>query len=116
MVIGVVFIEYRFNFIKQGICCETIFKEGKHCLLHGFGYPIILSAIQMLVSAICSWTLAFLKRTPVRYFTKEQYLHLSLFSTLFWINIALGNSALHLNSVAFVQIFRSLIPGIEYIS
>lgn len=86
---------------------KAIFQFG------GFTFPITLSALHMLVSTIFSnIVLHQLKWFPVIPWDTKLRKTIVYFSFIFSFNIILGNFSLRLASVSFVQVVRSIIPGV----
>lgn len=79
--------------------------------LWGFPFPIILSTIHVTITAICSLAFAIYFKMPTKTLKKKDYINLLFMSSIFTLNIMIGNMAMKYATVSLVQVVRSIIPG-----
>jgi len=79
-----------------------------------FNFPLTLSALHMLITGVLSWICVHhLKLFPYNpNIDSRGQIYLFLFSFIFSINIVMGNVSIQIVSVALVQVFRAVIPGV----
>jgi drug/metabolite transporter (DMT)-like permease len=79
-----------------------------------FNFPLTLSALHMLITGVLSWVCVHhLKLFPYNpNIDRRGQVFLFLFSFIFSINIVMGNVSIQVVSVALVQVFRAVIPGV----
>lgn len=80
-----------------------------------FGFPLALSMVHMLFSAILSKGTTKYMAIPTKVLSQKDEISVALFSVLFCANIMVGNLCLQYVSVSLVQVVRSVIPGITLI-
>jgi len=102
-----------------GYLCFVVFISSSICLtllnkaifqFADFDYPLFLSAMHMLLTgACCQLITRWLEWVPTN--DKVSNFRVYGFSLIFCVNVVAGNLSFSFANVAFVQIFRSLIPG-----
>lgn len=78
----------------------------------GFVFPITLSMVHMICSAIGSYIILRGSGIEMQKLSFKEQLPVMLFSILFCANIVVGNTSLRFVNVSLVQVVRSIIPGI----
>lgn len=81
----------------------------------GFSFPIALSLVHMLCSAIGSEIVLRAGAYDMAPLSVGEQVQLLFFSLLFSSNIIVGNSALKYVPVSLVQVVRSVIPGLTLV-
>jgi len=77
-----------------------------------FPYPVTLSLVHMISSAVLSIATIYYYGFPVAKMSTAGHIRIVLFSILFAANIVVGNTGLKFVSVSLVQVVRSVIPAI----
>jgi drug/metabolite transporter (DMT)-like permease len=82
-----------------------------------FHFPLTLSALHMFITGALSWACVHhLKLFPYNpNIDQRGQVYLWLFSFIFSINIVMGNVSIQVVSVALVQVFRAIIPGVTMV-
>lgn len=81
----------------------------------GFSFPIALSLVHMVCSAIGSEVVLRTGAYETKQLSTNEHIQMLLFSLLFSSNIVVGNSALKYVPVSLVQVVRSVIPGLTLV-
>lgn len=79
----------------------------------GFPFPIILSTIHVTITAISSLLFSIYFNMPTKTLKQRDYVNLLFMSSIFTLNIMIGNMAMRYATVSLVQVVRSIIPGIS---
>jgi len=77
-----------------------------------FPYPVSLSLVHMISSAILSAATIYYYGYPIAKMSSKGHVRTILFSLLFAANIVVGNTGLKYINVSLVQVVRSVIPAI----
>jgi len=77
-----------------------------------FPYPVTLSLVHMISSALLSAITIYYYGYPIAKMSTKGHIRTVLFSLLFAANIVVGNTGLRYVNVSLVQVVRSIIPAI----
>jgi uncharacterized membrane protein len=98
-----VFIWFALN-VALAVLMKVVFSGSK------FKFPVIMSTVHMIVSAILSQIVMSTGSIPKQEINEEGTRRLRYFVVLFCLNIAFGNIAVEIVNLALSQLVRSAIP------